>query len=261
MTIKKYYYLIQLQYLGYRYHGWFIQPDVKTVQYMVNRTIKFVLGHDNFNTLGSSRTDKMVSANLTAFELFTTEPINAEEFLTQFNFNLPSDIRALEIQEVNSSFNIINNPKLKEYVYLFAFGQKFHPFCAPLVATIREHLDIELMKKGAALFVGIKNLRQYCTKPSPQTIFEREIFVSKIEENTLYTANFFPEKTYAFHIHSKGFMRYQVRLIMGQLIRLGRGEITLKDIEDSFLLDNVEPLPYIAPTSGLILNKIKFDNF
>jgi len=115
------------------------------------------------------------------------------------------------------------------------------------------------MKQGAKIFLGRHDFRRYCTKPKPGTQFQREILVSRIEENTAFSASFFPELSYAYRIESKGFMRNQVRLIMGQLLSLGRGEICLTDIEASLGGKNSSPLRHIAPSSGLILNKIEFD--
>jgi len=257
--MQKYYYLIHIQYLGFRYHGWLKQPEVKTIEYMIEKTIKFILGHSDFKLLGASRTDAKVSANHSAFELFIDQPLNPNDLLTDFNNNLPNDIKVLKIEEVDKKFSIINAPKTKEYIYLFSFGEKIHPFCAPLMGSFQGHLDIELMKKGALLFQGKHNFRQYCTKPKPKTTFERDILESKIEENTIYKANFFPAITYAYIIRSKGFLRYQVRLIMGQLLSLGRGEISLDDIRESLKGTNDQPLRHIAPSSGLILNKIEFE--
>jgi len=54
-------------------------------------------------------------------------------------------------------------------------------------------------------------------------------------------------------------MRYQVRLMMGQLLSLGRGEINLADIKESLKGNNTQPLRHIAPASGLVLNKLEFD--
>jgi tRNA pseudouridine38-40 synthase len=54
-------------------------------------------------------------------------------------------------------------------------------------------------------------------------------------------------------------MRNQIRLMMGQLLRLGRGEISLADIDSSLIHPDDVPLDYIAPPSGLILNKVNFD--
>ena len=94
--MKKYFYVITVQYLGYRFHGWQKQPNVKTVHLMIDRTFKFILQDKKFKTLASGRTDAMVSAQEAAFELFLHEPLNdLEEFLTLFNHNLPQDIRHL----------------------------------------------------------------------------------------------------------------------------------------------------------------------
>lgn len=257
--MQKYFYLIHIQYLGFRYHGWLKQPGLKTVEYMIEKTLKFILGHSRFKILGASRTDAKVSANHSAFELFVNEALNPDQLLTDFNLNLPNDIKVLKIEEVDEKFSIINTPKTKEYIYLFSFGEKCHPFCAPMISSFTDHLDIELMKTGALLFQGKHNFSKYCTKAKSGATLEREILVSKIKENTMYKASFFPAISYAYFIRSKGFLRYQVRLIMGQLLSLGRGEISLNDITESLKGNDNQPLRHIAPASGLILDKIEFD--
>ncbi len=253
------YYLIHIQYLGFRFHGWAKQPNVKTVHQFIDKTLPFVLGHNKFKTLGSSRTDAMVSANHAVFELFVAEKLDKTLFLYELNRNLPNDIRATHIEETDQQFNAIQSPKDKEYMYMFAFGEKCHPFSAAILSSFMENLDIEIMKQGARLFEGTHNFRKYCTKPSDKTVFERAVEVSFIEENRIFTANFFPALSWVYHIHAKGFMRNQIRLMMGQLLRLGRGEITLHDIITSLENPDDKPLDYIAPPSGLILNKVYFE--
>ena len=134
---KRYFYLIKVQYLGYRLHGWQKQPNVKTVEELITKTLRYVMPTEKFKILGTSRTDAMVSAQESAFELFLDyKPLSdLDEFLKEFNVNLPQDIRALSITEVDSKFNIIQHPKLKEYAYLFSFGEKNHTFCVPLVVN------------------------------------------------------------------------------------------------------------------------------
>ncbi len=256
--MKQYYYLIHIQYLGFRYHGWLKQPGLKTVEFMVEKTLAFIL-EGAFKILGTSRTDSKVSANHSAFELFTNTPLDTETFLIELNLNLPNDIRVLKIKAVDKAFNIINTPKVKEYLYLFSFGEKPHPFSASLISSFQDHLDIDLMKQGAQLFIGEHDFRRYCTKPRPGTQFKREIRVSQIEENRAFSASFFPEESYAYRVQSRGFMRNQVRLMVGQLLSLGRGEIGLKEIRESLRGKECRPLRHIAPPSGLILNKIEFD--
>jgi len=258
--MKKYFYVINIQYLGYRFHGWQKQPNVKTLHLMVDRTLNFILEGRYFKSLSSGRTDAMVSAESAAFELFLQEPIEDEiAFLELFNLNLPQDIRALDIKEVDDKFNIIQHSKIKEYLYLFTYGEKCHPFCAPIMTTILDVLDIELMKQGAKLFEGENYLKSYCYKPTDKGIYTREILTCELVENTIYTANYFPKKSYILRVRGKGFMRNQIRLMMGTLIDLGKGKLSLEDIRFSLLPNSIVKMDYIAPASGLILNKIEFE--
>ncbi|TXE11620.1 tRNA pseudouridine(38-40) synthase TruA [Seonamhaeicola algicola] len=257
---KKYYYLINFQYLGYRFHGWQKQPNVKTLHLMVDRTLNYILEGKYFKTLVSGRTDAMVSAENATFELFLQHEIeDLDAFLNLFNYNLPQDIRALAIKEVDAKFNIINHPKTKEYLYLFTYGEKCHPFCAPIMTTILNNLDIEIMAQGAKLFEGEHNFKSYCYKPTDNGIYTRTIETCELVENTIYTANYFPEKSYMLRVRGKGFMRNQIRLMMGTLFDLGKGILTLQDIEHSLQPHVYVKMTYIAPASGLILNTVEFN--
>ncbi|WP_420581066.1 hypothetical protein [Reichenbachiella sp.] len=126
------FYLIEVQYLGFRYHGWQRQPGVKTVQEMIERTLKYILSDKPFKILGASRTDAMVSATQAAFELFLEESEDEQQLLADFNENLPADIRAISIEAVDQKFNVIQHAKEKEYLYLFSFGEKKPSVCSAL---------------------------------------------------------------------------------------------------------------------------------
>ena len=255
---QKYYYLIKFQYLGFRYHGWQVQPNVKTVQKMVERTLSFIFEHTNFKVLGASRTDMMVSANESAFELFVYEKLDIEMLKKRLNKSLPNDIKILNVEEVSEKFNVIQDSKVKEYLYLFSSGEKIHPFCAPFLLGVLEDLDIPLMQEGAKLFEGMHNFQRYSYKPSVNTNFHREIILSEIEKNNIYEANFFPEKSYLLRVKGNGFMRYQIRLMMGVLFQLGKGEVTLDFIKDTLENPNPNTLKELAPASGLCLYKMEF---
>lgn len=256
---QKYFYLVKFQYLGFRYHGWQVQPNVKTVQKMVEKTLSFVFKHSNFKVLGASRTDMMVSAQQSAFELFVYEKIEEVVLTKRLNKSLPNDIRIIEISEVDAAFNIIQNSSRKKYTYLFSSGEKIHPFCAPFMLGVLEDLDIELMQKGARLFEGSHNFRRYAYKPSEHTIFEREIISCRIAENTELVANFFPKKTFMLRVEGAGFMRYQIRLMMGVLFQLGKGLVDIEFIKDTLMNPSSETLKELAPSSGLTLDSITFE--
>ena len=79
---KRFYYLIKFQYLGHNYHGWQKQPDVKTLEHTISRTLNYVLPDQKFKILGAGRTDAKVSALEAYFELFPgEESVQVEEMI------------------------------------------------------------------------------------------------------------------------------------------------------------------------------------
>lgn len=252
------YYLIKIQYLGFRFHGWQKQPNnIPTVERMVLRTLRYVFDHNDFKVLASGRTDAKVSVNETWIELFLDQdkPLDTDQFLTDFNQNLPSDIRALEVKKTDASFNIIQAPKIKEYIYLFSHGEKFHPFCASMMVYMKEPLNIELMQEAATMFQGTHDFWSYTYKPSDTTNTEVTIDSCCIEKNTLFTASFFPDVSYVFRVKGAGFKRHQVRLMVGMLFDLGMEKISLEDFKKTLDGSHRIHLSHIAPPSGLMLYK------
>ena len=259
MQRRRFYYLINLQYLGFRYSGWQKQPGQKTIEQMLLKTLRFIHAEADFKILGAGRTDAKVSALDAAFELFLDVPIDdLKQFQILFNKNLPPDIRITSISETNAQFNIIQNSKEKEYVYLFSHGEKNHPFAAPFIANIIDVLDIDIMKKACKLFEGEHNFSSYTARLQENTQFIRTIASCEIRPNEILQANFFPKKSFALHVNGKGFMRYQIRMMMGALIQLGRGELKLLDIEESLKENSSIQLTFVAPGSGLLLNQLHF---
>ncbi|QLG47036.1 tRNA pseudouridine synthase A [Costertonia aggregata] len=260
MQKKRHCYIIKVQFLGFRYSGWQKQPGQKTVEGMIHKTLKFILPNISFKILGAGRTDAKVSALQTAFEIFLEHPLpDMDAFLTDFNRNLPSDIKVLNCTPISSDFNIIQDSKSKEYLYLFSYGQKNHPFCASYLTNCIDELDIDLMIKAAKLYEGTHDFRAYTAKPKANKKLVRTVDSCEILENKILKANFFPKKSYLLKVTGKGFMRYQIRLMMGALMQLGRGELGILDIKTSLEEGNTMQLNYVAPGSGLILHKIDFE--
>ncbi|HLV41235.1 MAG TPA: hypothetical protein VKY37_03060 [Brumimicrobium sp.] len=255
----RFYYLLEIQYLGFRYHGWQKQPNVITVQEMVLKTLKWVLPETSSKVLASGRTDAKVSVNHTFIEVFTDKKIeDLTTFLIEFNLNLPADIKAISIEPTNAQFNIIQSPKIKEYHYYFAFGEKFHPFCAAFMCNILADLDIELMQKAAGFFEGERDFYSYTFRPNPETKTIAEVLSCELVENTELTASFFPEKSYVLKIKGIGFKRNQIRLMMGMLIEIGKHEKTWEEFIKTLDGSNLIKLIYNAPPSGLQLFKVEF---
>ena len=254
-------YKVGIQFLGFRFSGWQKQTNAKTLHDIVDKSLSFVFEHNNFKTIGVGRTDAKVSANSYYIQLFINEEVNEVSFLESLNRNFPNDFRVISIEKIEKEFNIIQAPKLKEYHYYFSFGEKNHPFAAPFIMGVIEALNIDLMKQGAKLFEGEHHFHKYCTKPSGHTIFKRRIDSCEIVENDILTASFFPKKSYVLKVKGKGFLRYQIRLMMATLFEVGKENLSLEFIKNSLKEDNDKVfLKSIAPSSGLQLFNIELEN-
>ena len=212
-------FLVNIQYLGFRFHGVQKLPGLPNVQERIESTLSKTFSNSQFKTRFSSRTDAMVSA-LDSYALLMFVDEVELTFVEDSLKKLPPDIKMLEIKPVEDNFTILKSVKNKTYRYYFSFNTESHPFCAPFMTIINEDLDIELMKKGCKLFIGEHNYEHYVYKPKAGTTFNREIYSADIFENIDLSANFFPDQSWYFEVKSNGFMRGQVRLMMGALLGL-----------------------------------------
>lgn len=263
MQTKPFKYLFRIQYLGLRYHGWQVQKGVKTIQGTLEKTFRYVLQHENFKILGSSRTDTGVSCLNGAFELFLPNKVEPNSLVDPLNDFLPADIRIIEGFQSSYDFNVIQDVTNKSYGYYFSFGKKPHPMFAGSVAYAGKSLDLDIMNEGAALFKGTHDFRRFCSQGKNTNDFIRNITYSQIDEPPKDFA-FLPENNVmVYRVIGNGFLMHQVRRMAASLISLGKGELTLDDIKEALDSPVKSPLSAKAPANGLILEKVSFvgDNF
>lgn len=106
--MKKNSYIIEIQFLGFRYSGWQKQTNSKTVQGMIDKTFFCIFEHHNFKTLGSGRTDSKVSANQFPFQLFLDEAVDTTNLLKDLKKNLPPDIKVLSVKTADPELSVIS---------------------------------------------------------------------------------------------------------------------------------------------------------
>ncbi len=253
-----YFYLVEIQYLGFRYHGWQFQHGLKTLQGMLEKTFTFLFKDEKFKILGAGRTDAMVSAKSAYFELFTNSELELETFQKELDENLPPDIKVININTVDNQFNVIQDVNQKTYHYYFASVEEKYPFASQFMNCIQHPLDFSKMKEAAKLFEGEHEFKYFMVGESENKNTVRKIKESRIEENIELTASFFPQKSVVFIVTGKGFMRYQIRLMMGALIRIGRNEISLQDLENALQGNEPNFEKLNAAASGLMVKNIAF---
>jgi len=257
MARFQYFYILRLEFLGFRYSGWQKQNDVKTVQGMLDKTVNFLLESDDFRTLGASRTDARVSADDFAVELLCNAKLDISTFLEDLNKNIAVDVRVKSMSETDATFNILHAPKIKEYHYHFTFGEKPSPNASPFYGYLGNDLNVDLMSVACKSFLGTHNFRNFTGRTEGKTNFSRTIDFIEISESNKLPASILKNRL-KLVVRSKGFMKYQIRLMMGALEKIGTGDLTILQLQEMLLNPEDKSYEYVAPGSGLVLFETEF---
>ena len=242
-------YKIIVHFDGTNYSGWQYQaPPDRTVQGELVRALT-IIAKKKILVTGSSRTDAGVhSSGLTAnFHLRIR--IAPESLQRALNSLLPEDIRIVNCEIMDKSFNARFNAKSKTYIYRIFFGQVCSPFTYRYLAHIPYPLNLAKMRKAIPYFIGQKDFSSF-TSDEPQ-------------KNRLRTVSEFTMRVrgqeITFTISGKSFLRYMVRNIMGTIIDVGRGKINLSDIPAIFEAKDRRKAGQTAPARGLTLAKVEYE--
>lgn len=213
------------------------------------RVLRFVLGHEDFRFIGSSRTDSGVHCRRGFVQIFLGEKVDFEPLLTALNQNLSGDITVNAIKEVPRSFNLISSVTQKTYRYFFADQLGFHPFASAMVTPVSRFHDLEKMQENASLFVGKHDFKAFCKASPNKADFVREVLEAKIFPTDQFLGGFFPDKVYCLEVTGSGFLHHQIRKMISAIWTFDAQEIRERLDEPD---GNWQPVP-TAPAQGLVL--------
>ena len=152
-------------YDGTNYCGWQVQINGITVEEVLNRTLS-ELCHEDIKVIGASRTDSGVHAlgNVAVFD--TESGIPGEKFSFALNQRLPEDIRIQESCQVADDFHPRYCDTIKTYEYKI-LNRRFDMPTERLYSTFVYYpLDIDKMKRAAAVLVGEHDFKSFCSSRS-----------------------------------------------------------------------------------------------
>ena len=253
-------YKITVQYNGKNYFGWQIQKDVPTIQGQLESALARICKDCSFRTLGASRTDKGVHALAQVCRIDFPEERKLADLQYSLNSLLPQDIRIIDFEKCAEDFHPIFHAKKKTYDYIFSFSGKENCFQADFFGHCLYDLDINLLQEACKVVIGEHDFVNYfCTGSDvPTTI--RTIFDCEIEklENHSYLGVLIPE-AYRIRISGNGFRKQMVRLLVGAMWNVARGEVSLDQLQESLNgVKKAERLGPVAPASGLYLREIEY---
>ena len=241
-------YLATVSYKGTNYCGWQKQTVSKLPS--IEETIEHVLSKIvNFETkiYGSGRTDAGVHALGQTFHFDSNKDLDVNRFMHSMNELLPDDIRVQKVEKVSDDFHARFNAIEKTYIYKIRNAKVSSAFKSDLEYTLGQKLDLEKMREAAQIFVGEHDFQNFTSKEEDEQKFSRNIGDISIncEKNDIEIS-----------LTGNGFMRYMVRMIVGNLIQVGLGKLTAKDLQDALESSVRKPSSYKAPAYGLYLKEV-----
>ena len=239
---------VTLEYEGTRYRGWQVQKNAKTVQGEIEHALGTVFTPEQFECIGSGRTDAGVHALRQVAHLDVQTMLAPEIIRLKVNDLLPSDINILDVEKTHPRFHARHHAVARRYLYQIsrrrtAFGKRF-------VWWIKDDLSIEMMQEALTLFTGMKDLRSF-TQDSPE---EKSTTVHITgtairEEGSLILIG----------IQGSHFLWKLVRRIVGIVAEVGRESMQLQDVQSFISDERQDPARFTAPPSGLFLERVYYE--
>jgi tRNA pseudouridine38-40 synthase len=248
-----------IEYDGSAYHGWQVQDDAVTVQGILeDRVQRFTTTATN--VLGASRTDTGVHA-FGQVACFTAEIRHDTGVIHRaLNATLPSDIRILNVSDVDLSFNPRNDAVRKSYLYIISNEKKSSVFLQRYATLVRQKLDIQSMKQASEALPGEHDFTSFMGTGSGITNPVRTVYsltIDQLEELEFMTVSL-RGNFIRIRIEANGFLRHMVRNIAGTLIRIGRGMMSHEAMKDILESKDRKLAGETAPPNGLFLETIVY---
>lgn len=213
-------YFIYLSYDGTAYHGWQIQPNAISVQSEIERCLSTVLRQPT-PIVGAGRTDAGVHARLMAAHFNSSEELDCQQLTYRLNRILPPDIAIYRIERVADDLHARFSATSRTYHY-YIHTQK-SPFCRQYSLFTHYNLDFEKMNEAASHLLTVKDFASFCKTGSDVKTTFCDVRVAKWVETA-------PGEWY-FEITADRFLRNMVRAVVGTLVDVGRGRLSLDEFK------------------------------
>ena len=241
-------YLIKFSYDGTNYSGFQKQPGLNTIEEEIEKALTKINDNKKARIVATGRTDKKVHALCQYGHTDIDVNITEKKLKRALNSNLPNDIHVIDAKIVSNNFHARYNVKEKTYKYLINLGE-YNPLERNYVFQYNHSLNIDAMKEAIKLFEGKHDFRSFVTDNQEKencirTITFTNVEIKKDKLTITFTGN--------------GFLRYQVRNMVGILIKVGENKILPSSISEILEAKDRTKAGKTAPPEGLYLTNIKY---
>ena len=240
-------YLIDFSYSGANFSGYQKQPGKRTVQDEIEKVLSSI-NNNSVKLTSSGRTDALVNAIHQKAHFDLDKEIGAYKLNGALNSYLPDDIYVNSVTEVDNLFHARYMVKSKTYEYLINTGD-YNPLLRTHVYQYCKPLNIRKMKKAVKYFIGKHDFTTFVSAEDKKEDKVREIYDASVDEK---------EGIIKITFKGSGFLKYQVRNMVGTLIKVGEEKV-LPDIILSLLEKKDRKCAFLcAPAQGLTLTDVKY---
>lgn len=240
-------YLIDFSYSGANFSGYQKQPGKRTVQDEIEKVLSRI-NNNSVKLTSSGRTDALVNAIHQKAHFDLDKKIGAYKLNGALNSYLPDDIYVNSVTKVDNLFHARYMVKSKTYEYLINTGD-YNPLLRTHVYQYCKPLNIRKMKKAVKYFIGKHDFTTFVSAEDKKEDKVREIYDASVDEK---------DGIIKITFKGSGFLKYQVRNMVGTLIKIGEEKV-LPDIILNLLEKKDRKCAFLcAPAQGLTLTDVKY---
>lgn len=211
-------YFITFSYDGTAYHGWQIQPHSISVQEELQKALSTLL-RQSIEVVGAGRTDTGVHARKMVAH-FDFGQLDCDQLVYKLNKMLPKDIAVHKVEQVADDMHARFSAKSRTYHYFLHLSKD--PFLRAYSWQMYGNLDFDLMNKAAMVLMEYRDF----------TSFSKVKTDTKTNDCTITEAHWdrVGDNQWRFTITANRFLRNMVRAIVGTLVEVGRGRMTIEQL-------------------------------
>lgn len=240
-------YFLQISFKGTNYHGWQIQPNAITVQEVIEKSLSILL-REKIAVIGAGRTDTGVHASFFILHFDSAnDDIITDKFVFSLNNFLPDDIAVQKIWKVKSDFHARFSAVSRTYKYIITTVKD--PFQTETSYKYTRKLDINRMNEAASVLFDFEDFTSFSRLHSDVKTNNCKIFLAEWKQENMQLI---------FIIKADRFLRNMVRAIVGTLLEVGRGKLSIDEFKNIIEMKDRGLAGTSAPAAGLFLVDIEY---
>lgn len=238
--------VLVIEYNGKCYRGFQWQKGAPTVQDELEKAIRKLTG-ENRRVMAACRTDTGVHAKGQVACFRTGSGLSPHTFVSGLNHYLPDDISVRGAAAVSERFNVMKDVVSREYRYRILNRRARSALARDFYYMVGPELDAGLMDKASKLLVGEHDFASFVTAWDREGGTVRRIYEAGVQRD---------RDEVTFRVVANAFLTHQVRNMVGTLVRVGTGKISVEEFNRILNMKQLSLAGPTAPAHGLCLMKV-----